>query len=281
MILYALAIIQLKGQETNLDAMVLKTKRNSRPIYYIPNQNKPYTGVAFQLDPMNRRVSEFTFKRGKMIGQYKKWYASGMLSEIGYFDHLGKKTGNFIAYYENGKIKTSVSYKKDKLINFMQFDTVGNQLENVDEAETKSNAFDLLSLKNGVDCDSIKIELLKDNYSNYLLKISNHKSITIYIDTVINISKNTTKDSLTLSNFGDGLPAVVKLWPIEAESQITLHIDKAALSNVSVKKIVIGFLNDDMVNRGLKSHMNADGAIHVFIDVLKRSYQYCLNYSKN
>jgi len=66
------------------------------------------------------------------------YYENGSVSEIGYFDSNKKKTGEWISYFEEGKIKMKASFKNDKKDGKWEvYDSVGKLIILIDYKNNK------------------------------------------------------------------------------------------------------------------------------------------------
>jgi|SaaInlV_120m_DNA_3_1039746.scaffolds.fasta_scaffold26527_2 antitoxin component YwqK of YwqJK toxin-antitoxin module len=64
-------------------------------------EDKPFTGVAFDVYPNGQLHSEFNFKNGKADGLAKYWYENGQLAELYTFKN-GVRDGLFQIWTEDG-----------------------------------------------------------------------------------------------------------------------------------------------------------------------------------
>ena len=78
-------------------------------LYYLPNQDIPFTGKAVAKWPNGQKMTEISYKDGKRHGLKAHWYESGKkLSEINYKD--GKHHGLLSMWYENGQHRDQLFY---------------------------------------------------------------------------------------------------------------------------------------------------------------------------
>ena len=106
-ITFFLAIsISLLGAEPNQVKIKSLQKRgeHGNQLYYLPNQEVPYTGKAVDYWPDGHMKTEISYKDGKRNGPKTHWYENGQkLSVINYMN--GKHDGLLTAWYENGQLK--------------------------------------------------------------------------------------------------------------------------------------------------------------------------------
>ena len=98
--------LSLLGAEDDQVAIKSLQKRGvaHNQLYYLPNQNMPFTGKAVAKWPNGQKKTEINYKDGKRDGLKAHWYESGQkLSEISY--KAGKHDGPLTVWYENGKLR--------------------------------------------------------------------------------------------------------------------------------------------------------------------------------
>lgn len=145
-------------------------------VYY---HNQLLTGTVFSLFGNSRDTASLSsYTNGKEDGVWKKWYAPGKVKEGRAFAN-GKKTGVYIAYWENGNRQLQYFYDNDeyegtcrewnsnavliKEMNYKKGHEEGEQKLFYDNGKTRSNyviingrRFGLLGTKNCVNVsDSI------------------------------------------------------------------------------------------------------------------------------
>ena len=110
-------VFSLLGAENKQVAVKFLQKRGEvgNQLYYLPNQDVPFTGKAIAKWPNGQKMTEISYKDGKRHGLKAHWYDSGKkLSEINYKD--GKHHGLLSMWYENGQWRRKVNFvdgKKD------------------------------------------------------------------------------------------------------------------------------------------------------------------------
>ena len=75
------------------------------------------------------------FKDGNSLGLWEEFYRGGIKESRTEFDQDGNKEGKLKQYDQNGKLVFDLSYKKDELMSFRNYDADGKMLR---EAQTKS-----------------------------------------------------------------------------------------------------------------------------------------------
>jgi antitoxin component YwqK of YwqJK toxin-antitoxin module len=76
--------------------------------------NEIFSGTVYSLFPGTNDTAVISnFSNGKEHGNWKKFFATHLLKEQREFDN-GKKTGNYIAYWENGKQQLHYSFLNDE-----------------------------------------------------------------------------------------------------------------------------------------------------------------------
>ena len=98
--------LSLMGEEPKEVSIKSLQKRGElgNQLYYLPNQNVPFTGKAVAKWPDGQMMTKITYKDGKRHGLKAHWYESGQkLSEINYKN--GKYHGPLTMWYENGQLR--------------------------------------------------------------------------------------------------------------------------------------------------------------------------------
>jgi antitoxin component YwqK of YwqJK toxin-antitoxin module len=84
-------------------------------LYYLPNQDMPFTGKAVAKWPNGQKKTEINYKDGKRDGLKAHWFENGQkLSEISY--KAGKHDGALTMYYENGKLRRKGNHMDGKMV---------------------------------------------------------------------------------------------------------------------------------------------------------------------
>jgi antitoxin component YwqK of YwqJK toxin-antitoxin module len=74
----------------------------------------PFTGTVYTLYPGTTDTAIISnYHHGKEDSEWKKFYEKGKLKEKREFDK-GRKTGNYIAYWDNGKKQLEYTFKDDE-----------------------------------------------------------------------------------------------------------------------------------------------------------------------
>ena len=83
-------------------------------LYYLPNQDIPFTGKAVAYYRNGRKMTEISYKDGKQDGLKSHWYESGQKwVERNYKD--GKMHGPYNWWYESGLKKTEGNFEEGEL----------------------------------------------------------------------------------------------------------------------------------------------------------------------
>ncbi|MAB76201.1 MAG: hypothetical protein CMO47_07045 [Verrucomicrobiales bacterium] len=109
--------LSLLGAEDDQVAIKSLQKRGvaHNQLYYLPNQNMPFTGKAVAKWPNGQKKTEINYKDGKRDGIKAHWYESGQkLSEISY--KAGKHDGPLTVWYENGKLRRKGNNMDGKMV---------------------------------------------------------------------------------------------------------------------------------------------------------------------
>ncbi len=119
-------------------------------VAYLPNEKKPFTGVAKKKYENGQKLSETnykdgrvdglltawyengnkeleqTYKDGKLNGPYiSSWYANGQKEEENNWKD-GKLHGKWTVWFENGKINSEAIYRDGALVSRRGWDPDGN-----------------------------------------------------------------------------------------------------------------------------------------------------------
>jgi antitoxin component YwqK of YwqJK toxin-antitoxin module len=99
--------------------------QNRNDVYHLPNEEKPFTGVAVEKYENGQNFFEETYKDGKQHGPYTEWHKNGQKwTEVKYKD--GKLHGLMTKWYENGQKRSEGTWKDDELISAKEWDRDGN-----------------------------------------------------------------------------------------------------------------------------------------------------------
>ena len=82
-------------------------------LYYMVNEQDPYTGIFFEQYKSGQMWEEFACKNGKENGIHKKWHENGQIQYEGALKD-GKKEGVWKKWYENGQINEECTYSDGK-----------------------------------------------------------------------------------------------------------------------------------------------------------------------
>ena len=92
-----------------------KRGEDGNQLYYLPNQEVPFTGKAVSYYPNGRKMTEISYKDGKQDGLKSHWYESGQKwVERNYKD--GKMHGLYTMWYENGQWRRTGNHMNGKMV---------------------------------------------------------------------------------------------------------------------------------------------------------------------
>ena len=97
----SLPLLGVESKEVSIKSLQ-KRGEHGNQLYYLPNQDVPFTGKVVAKWPDGEKMTEISYKDGKRHGLKAHWYKSGQkLSEINY--KHGKYHGLLSMWYENGQ----------------------------------------------------------------------------------------------------------------------------------------------------------------------------------
>ena len=109
--------LSLLGAEPNQVKIKSLQKRgeDGNQLYYLPNQEVPFTGIAVAYYRNGRKMTETSYKDGKQDGLKSHWYESGQKwVERNYKD--GKMHGLYTMWYENGQWRRTGNHMDGKMV---------------------------------------------------------------------------------------------------------------------------------------------------------------------
>ena len=109
--------LSLLGAEPNQVEIKSLQKRgeHGNQLYYLPNQEVPFTGIAVAYYRNGRKMTEACYKDGKQDGLKSHWYESGQKwVERNYKD--GKMHGPYTMWYENGQWRRTGNHMDGKMV---------------------------------------------------------------------------------------------------------------------------------------------------------------------
>ena len=110
------------GQEP-IDESTLVSKDG---LYYAPGSDKPYSGESVLYYESGQKMSEGTWKDGKLNGLLTGWYENGQkMMEATLKD--GAPDGLWTSLYEKGQKQSETIYKNGELITAECWDEDGNE----------------------------------------------------------------------------------------------------------------------------------------------------------
>tara|TARA_B100001123_G_scaffold344324_1_gene391293 strand:+ start:455 stop:1069 length:615 start_codon:yes stop_codon:yes gene_type:complete len=108
--------LSLLGAEPNEVKIKSLQKRgeHGNQLYYLPNQEVPFTGKAVAYYHNGQKMTEISYKDGKQDGLKSHWYESGQKwVERNYKD--GKMHGLYIMWHENGQWRRTGNHIDGKM----------------------------------------------------------------------------------------------------------------------------------------------------------------------
>ena len=101
LLVVSFSLLGVESKEVSIKSLQ-KRGENGNQLYYLPNQEVPFTGKAVANWPNGQKMTEISYKDGKWHGLKAHWFESGRkLSEINY--KHGKYHGPLNMWYENGQ----------------------------------------------------------------------------------------------------------------------------------------------------------------------------------
>ena len=110
----SLSLLGVESKEVSIKSLQ-KRGEHGNQLYYLPNQDVPFTGKAVAKWPDGQMKTQISYKDGKRHGLKSHWYESGQkLSEINY--KYGKHHGPLTVWYENGQWMRSGNHVDGKMV---------------------------------------------------------------------------------------------------------------------------------------------------------------------
>jgi antitoxin component YwqK of YwqJK toxin-antitoxin module len=108
--------IVVLGLASCSNSKVVVTEANMpEDIFYLDDEIKPYTGEAVIYFSNTEVVKEeLTYKDGILCGEIVSYYPNGEIKRKGEY-YMGRLTGKWECWYENGKKQYEVEYNNDTL----------------------------------------------------------------------------------------------------------------------------------------------------------------------
>ena len=91
-------------------------------------EEKPFTGVAVSKYPKGQKLSEYTYKDGKLHGLQTEWRENGQ-KEWEVTHKNGNKDGLETGWHENGQKRFEATWKDDEEISYKKWDKDGNLIK--------------------------------------------------------------------------------------------------------------------------------------------------------
>ena len=103
-------------------------------IMYLKGSDAPYTGKVYGLYPNGHKEYETDFWNGKKDGIDTAWYENGNKKEEAIWKN-GKQDDLQTRWYENGQKKGEATFKDDELISGKLWNSKGEPVDSLEEAE--------------------------------------------------------------------------------------------------------------------------------------------------
>ena len=108
----SLPLLGVESKEVSIKALQ-KRGEDGNQLYYLPNQDVPFTGKAVAKWPDGEKMTEISYKDGKLHGLKSDWYYNGQkLMEINY--KHGKFHGLWTDWNMNGTKRFRNTWKDGK-----------------------------------------------------------------------------------------------------------------------------------------------------------------------
>lgn len=106
----SLSLLSAETKEVNIKTLQTRGKVGSE-LAYLPNQDTPFTGKAFEIHPKKGfKTQETHYKEGKMVLQ-QTWFENGQLCTKGSWED-GKKEGTWNYWHGNGEKSYEGNFKE-------------------------------------------------------------------------------------------------------------------------------------------------------------------------
>jgi antitoxin component YwqK of YwqJK toxin-antitoxin module len=109
----SLSLLDVESIEVSIKTLQKRGEVDNQ-LYYLPNQDIPFTGKAVAYYRNGRKMTEISYKDGKQDGLKSHWYESGQKwVERNYKD--GKMHGLYTMWYENGQWRRTGNHMDGKM----------------------------------------------------------------------------------------------------------------------------------------------------------------------
>jgi len=109
MLMIVLALVNCSNREIDW-----KKLQNRNGVYFMPNEDKPFTGIVVATHDNGQVKSRSNYKDGNLHGEWTGYYNNGQVeSKSNYKD--GNLHGEQIEYYNNGQVESKSNYKDGNL----------------------------------------------------------------------------------------------------------------------------------------------------------------------
>ncbi len=98
----------------NSKAVDIDTLVERNGVYYLPNENKPFSGDVFSMHLNQQFALKGTIDKGLFSGKFEKWFKNGQLNLQATFA-LGKYDGNVKEWNDKGILLKDCNYKSGEI----------------------------------------------------------------------------------------------------------------------------------------------------------------------
>ena len=125
MFVFSFSLWGAEPKLVNIDKLQ-KRGEHGNQLYYLSNQDVPFTGKTVAKWPNGQKQKEANYKDGKIDGLLTYWFKNGQKQgELNYKD--GKYHGLWTSWYENGQKETEGNWKDGKLMSMEVWKTNGEK----------------------------------------------------------------------------------------------------------------------------------------------------------
>ena len=110
----SLSLLSAEDEQVAIKSLQ-KRGDDGNQLYYLPNQDVPFTGKAVAHYHSGGKMTEISYKDGKRHGLKAHWHEGGQkLSEINY--KFGKHDGPLTVWYEDGQLRRKGKHREGKMV---------------------------------------------------------------------------------------------------------------------------------------------------------------------
>lgn len=134
LLVMAFAILTIGCGEKKSDGVNVNELEMRNDITYLRGADTPFTGKYFILNKNGKREHEGNLKDGMQDGLATDWYLNGQKKSEGNWKN-GKAEGLVTSWHENGQKANEVIFKDDKLVSSRFWNSKGEEVDSIEEAE--------------------------------------------------------------------------------------------------------------------------------------------------